>query len=216
MANSQTDTQKSRKQSAKQLTKSIARRQRRIIGSMYRPLCKILILIGIATILLAVVTIWQYRSSTTRTSRANGTIDRIDKISGIGRDEEGHNAQKCRISYTVNIDGVTYTDTLGYRGDPTTDKCNLSVGDTIEISYDPSHPANNAYAVDDDLSDRKTQSEALGSAGLISLVGIVPIVIGFMGLNIAKRYRENKLDSAYGIEHNQRKRRNSKQRADSA
>ena len=131
---------------AKQVKEHITARQRRIVSAMYQPLCKILILIGIATILLAIVIVW------------------LDKVSGIGRDMDGDDAQKCRIGYTVEIDGKTYTDVLGYRGDPTVDKCDLTVGQTIDISYDPSHPANNSYLVDDESSDHGTFNEAVASA----------------------------------------------------
>lgn len=179
---------------AKQVKDRITARQRRIVSAMYQPLCKILILIGIATILLAIVIVWQYRSSTRRTTTTTGTITEVDKVSGIGRDMDGGDAQKCRIGYTVEIDGKTYTDVLGYRGDPTVDKCDLTVGQTIDISYDPSHPANNSYLVDDELSDHGTFNEAVASATGIALVGLVPLIIGMMGLHLARRYRDDQIE----------------------
>ena len=179
---------------AKQVKDRINSRQRRIVSAMYQPVCKILILIGVATILLAIVIVWQYRSSTRRTSVTTGTITEVDKVSGVGHDLEGNDAQKCRIGYTVDIDGKSYTDVLGYRGDPTTDKCNLSIGQTIEINYDPSHPANNAYAIDDELSDHGTLDETIASATSIGLVGLVPLIIGMMGLHLAKRYHDDQIE----------------------
>lgn len=179
---------------AKQVKDRINSRQRRIVSAMYQPVCKILILIGVATILLAIVIVWQYRSSTRRTSVTTGTITEVDKVSGVGHDLEGNDAQKCRIGYTVDIDGKSYTDVLGYRGDPTTDKCNLSIGQTIEINYDPSHPANNAYAIDDELSDHDTLDETITSATSIGLVGLVPLIIGMMGLHLAKRYHDDQVE----------------------
>ena len=170
---------------AKQVKDRITARQRRIVSAMYQPLCKILILIGIATILLAVVIVWQYRSSTRRTATTTGTITEVDKVSGIGRDMDGDDAQKCRIGYTVEIDGKTYTDV---------DKCDLTVGQTIDISYDPSHPANNSYLVDDESSDHGTFNEAVASATGIALVGLVPLIIGMMGLHLARRYRDDQIE----------------------
>ena len=168
-------------------------RRQRIVGSMYRPLCKILILIGIATILLAIVVVWQYRASVKRTSTTIGQVTEVDKVNGVGNDEHGDNAQKCRIGYRVSIDGVDYTDVLGHRGDPTVDKCNLSVGETIQIKYDPQHPANNAYLVDDETSDHQTVGETIGSAVTIAIVGLVPLIIGMLGLFVANR-RNSDLD----------------------
>ena len=107
---------------------------------------------------------------------------------------DGDDAQKCRIGYTVEIDGKTYTDVLGYRGDPTVDKCDLTVGQTIDISYDPSHPANNSYLVDDESSDHGTFNEAVASATGIALVGLVPLIIGMMGLHLARRYRDDQIE----------------------
>lgn len=179
---------------AKQVKDRITARQRRIVSAMYQPLCKILILIGIATILLAIVIVWQYRSSTRRTATTTGTITEVDKVSGIGRDMDGDDAQKCRIGYTVEIDGRIYTDVLGYRGDPTVDKCDLTVGQTIDISYDPSHPANNSYLVDDESSDHGTFNEAVASATGIALVGLIPLIIGMMGLHLARRYRDDQIE----------------------
>lgn len=69
----------------KQTGRRITAKQKQIISSMYRPLCRIFILIGIATLLLAVVVIWQYRSSTQRTAKTTGVITEIDKVNGIGR-----------------------------------------------------------------------------------------------------------------------------------
>ena len=179
---------------AKQVKARVAAKRRRIVGAMYQPLCKILILIGVATILLAVVTVWQYRSSTRRTATTTGTITEVDKVSGIGLDMDGSSVQKCRIGYTVEIDGKSYTDVLGYRGDPTVDKCNLVVGQLIEINYDPSHPSNNAYRVDDQLSDHDTLDETVASAASIGAVGLVPLIIGMIGLHLSKRHHDDQLE----------------------
>ena len=178
----------------KQTGQRITAKQKQIISSMYRPLCRIFILIGIATLLLAVVVVWQYRSSTQRTAQAVGTVTEIDKVNGIGRDESGDNAQKCRIGYKVTIDGNEYTDVLGYRGDPTTDKCQLSVGQVIDINYDPSHPSNNAYTVDDETSDHGTLDQTISSAAGIAVVGLIPLAIGIVGLRIAKSRQEDTFD----------------------
>lgn len=161
------------------------KQKRRLVGVMYRPMCKILILIGIATILLALVTVWQYRSSTTRTATTTGNITAVNKVSGIGRDEEGHNGQKCRINYRVSVAGHNYTDALGYRGDPTTAKCKLQVGQPIAINYDPHHPANNAYQVDEELSDHQTFQQTVSSTAGIAIVGLISLFIGIFGLHVA-------------------------------
>lgn len=178
----------------KQTGRRITAKQKQIISSMYRPLCRIFILIGIATLLLAVVVIWQYRSSTQRTAKTTGVITEIDKVNGIGRDEPGDNAQKCRIGYKVTIDGNEYTDVLGYRGDPTTDKCQLFVGQVVEINYDPSHPSNNAYVVDDETSDHGTLDQTISSATGIAVVGLIPLAIGIVGLRIARSRQEDTFD----------------------
>lgn len=169
-------------------------RQRRIVSSMYRPLCRIFILIGIATLLLAMVVVWQYRSSTKRTATTTGTITEVDKVSGVGQDEHGDSIQKCRIGYTVKIDGHDYTDVLGYRGDPTVSKCSLSVGQTIEVKYDPQHPSNNSYSIDDAQSDHGTLDQAISSAIGIGIVGLIPLVIGVLGLRIANKHREDQME----------------------
>ena len=167
---------------------------RRIIGAAYRPLCKIFILIGIATIGLAMAIAWQYNSSTKRTELATGTITEINRVSGVGKDSDGGSTQKCRIHYVANINGDEYTDRLGYRGEPTTDKCNLTIGSTIDISYDPAHPLNNAYLVDDQTSDHGTLKNTVISSLTITAVGAIPLVVGIIGLQIDNKRNEDKLE----------------------
>ena len=121
---------------------------RRLIGIMFRPACQILILIGLATLLLSVVTIWQYQASTRRTKETNARVISVNKITGIGDDERGRNNQACQVDYRFRIKGDEYTAILGYRGEPTTDKCRLHSGQSVKIKYDPNHPANNAYLPD--------------------------------------------------------------------
>ncbi|MDO4271651.1 MAG: DUF3592 domain-containing protein [Candidatus Saccharibacteria bacterium] len=164
-------------------------RQRRMVGAMFRPMCKILILIGVATLLLAVATLWQYQASTRRTAKTTGEITDVRKVGGIGRDENGNDNQKCRIKYKFVVNDVTYTDSLGYRGNPTAAKCQLKRGDTIDIQYDTSHPANSAYQVDEDNSNHGTLGQTIESASSIAFVGVIPIVIGIVGLRLAREHR---------------------------
>lgn len=159
---------------------------RRLIGIMFRPACQILILIGLATLLLSVVTIWQYQASTRRTKETNARIISVNKITGIGDDERGRNNQACQVDYRFRIKGDEYTAILGYRGEPTTDKCRLHSGQSVKIKYDPNHPANNAYLPDHQNSGKKTLRQTIFASGSIAATGIVPIIIGMVGLRIAK------------------------------
>ena len=159
---------------------------RRLIGIMFRPACQILILIGLATLLLSVVTIWQYQASTRRTKETNARVISVNKITGIGDDERGRNNQACQVDYRFRIKGDEYTAILGYRGEPTTDKCRLHSGQSVKIKYDPNHPANNAYLPDHQNSGKKTLRQTIFASGSIAATGIVPIIIGVVGLRIAK------------------------------
>ncbi len=159
---------------------------RRLIGIMFRPACQILILIGLATLLLSVVTIWQYQASTRRTKETNARVISVNKITGIGDDERGRNNQACQVDYHFRIKGDEYTAILGYRGEPTTDKCRLHSGQLVKIKYDPNHPANNAYLPDHQNSGKKTLRQTIFASGSIAATGIVPIIIGMVGLRIAK------------------------------
>lgn len=153
---------------------------------MFRPACQILILIGLATLLLSVVTIWQYQASTRRTKETNARVISVNKITGIGNDERGRNNQACQVDYRFRIKGDEYTAILGYRGEPTTDKCRLHSGQSVKIKYDPNHPANNAYLPDHQNSGKKTLRQTIFASGSIAATGIVPIIIGMVGLRIAK------------------------------
>lgn len=159
---------------------------RRLIGIMFRPACQILILIGLATLLLSIVTIWQYQASTRRTKETNARVISVNKITGIGDDERGRNNQACQVDYRFRIKGDEYTAILGYRGEPTTDKCRLHSGQSVKIKYDPNHPANNAYLPDHQNSGKKTLRQTIFASGSIAATGIVPIIIGMVGLRIAK------------------------------
>lgn len=159
---------------------------RRLIGIMFRPACQILILIGLATLLLSVVTIWQYQASTRRTKETHARVISVNKITGIGNDERGRNNQACQVDYRFRIKGDEYTAILGYRGEPTTDKCHLHNGQSVKIKYDPNHPANNAYLPDHQNSGKKTLRQTIFASGSIAATGIVPIIIGVVGLRIAK------------------------------
>ena len=159
---------------------------RRLIGIMFRPACQILILIGLATLLLSVATIWQYQASTRRTKETNARVISVNKITGIGDDERGRNNQACQVDYRFRIKGDEYTAILGYRGEPTTDKCRLHIGQSVKIKYDPNHPANNAYLPDHQNSGKKTLRQTIFASGSIAATGIVPIIIGMVGLRIAK------------------------------
>lgn len=159
---------------------------RRLIGIMFRPACQILILIGLATLLLSVVTIWQYQASTRRTKETSARVISVNKITGIGDDERGRNNQACQVDYRFRIKGDEYTAILGYRGEPTTDKCRLHSGQSVKIKYDPNHPANNAYLPDHQNSGKKTLRQTIFASGSIAATGIVPIIIGMVGLRIAK------------------------------
>ena len=159
---------------------------RRLIGIMFRPACQILILIGLATLLLSVGTIWQYQASTRRTKETNARVISVNKITGIGDDERGRNNQACQVDYRFRIKGDEYTAILGYRGEPTTDKCRLHNGQSVKVKYDPNHPANNAYLPDHQNSGKKTLRQTIFASGSIAATGIVPIIIGVVGLRIAK------------------------------
>ena len=171
----------------------VTAKQRRIIGAMYRPLCKILILIGVATMMLAVVIAWQFNSSSKRTELTTGTITEVNRVNGISRTKTDE-GQKCRIHYKINVNGYEYSDTLGYRGDPTAEKCSLNVDEQIQVTYDPDHPANNAYQADDLASDGSSFGEAVSSVVTIMIVGIIPLVLGIMGLNIAHKRHDDEID----------------------
>ncbi len=153
---------------------------------MFRPACQILILIGLATLLLSVVTIWQYQASTRRTKETHARVISVNKITGIGNDERGRNNQACQVDYRFRIKGDEYTAILGYRGEPTTDKCRLHNGQPVKVKYDPNHPANNAYLPDHQNSGKKTLRQTIFASGSIAATGIVPIIIGVVGLRIAK------------------------------
>lgn len=159
---------------------------RRLIGIMFRPACQILILIGLATLLLSIVTIWQYQASTRRTKETTARVISINKITGVGDDERGRNNQACQVDYRFRIKGDEYTAILGYRGEPTTDKCRLHNGQSVKIKYDPNHPANNAYLPDHQNSGKKTLRQTIFASGSIAATGIIPIIIGVVGLRIAK------------------------------
>lgn len=175
---------------------------RRLIGIMFRPACQILILIGLATLLLSVVTIWQYQASTRRTKETNARVISVNKITGIGDDERGRNNQACQVDYRFRIKGDEYTAILGYRGEPTTDKCRLHNGQSVKVKYDPNHPANNAYLPDHQNSGKKTLRQTIFASGSIAATGIVPIIIGVVGLRIAKhRHTErwlNRISTGHG------------------
>ena len=171
---------------------------------MFRPACQILILIGLATLLLSVVTIWQYQASTRRTKETNARVISVNKITGIGDDERGRNNQACQVDYRFRIKGDEYTAILGYRGEPTTDKCRLHSGQSVKIKYDPNHPANNAYLPDHQNSGKKTLRQTIFASGSIAATGIVPIIIGMVGLRIAKhRHTErwlSRISASHGEE----------------
>lgn len=175
---------------------------RRLIGIMFRPACQILILIGLATLLLSIVTIWQYQASTRRTKETHARVISVNKITGIGNDERGRNNQACQVDYRFRIKGDEYTAILGYRGEPTTDKCHLHNGQSVKIKYDPNHPANNAYLPDHQNSGKKTLRQTIFASGSIAATGIIPIIIGVVGLRIAKhRHTErwlNRISADHG------------------
>lgn len=168
---------------------------RRLIGIMFRPACQILILIGLAILLLSIVTIWQYQASTRRTKETTARVISVNKITGVGDDERGRNNQACQVDYRFRIKGDEYTAILGYRGEPTTDKCRLHNGQSVKIKYDPNHPANNAYLPDHQNSGKKTLRQTIFASGSIAATGIIPIIIGVVGLRIARhRYEERWLN----------------------
>lgn len=178
---------------------------RRLIGIMFRPACQILILIGLATLLLSVVTIWQYQASTRRTKETNARVISVNKITGIGDDERGRNNQACQVDYRFRIKGDEYTAILGYRGEPTTDKCRLHSGQSVKIKYDPNHPANNAYLPDHQNSGKKTLRQTIFASGSIAATGIVPIIIGMVGLRIAKHRHTERWLSRISASHGEDK-----------
>ena len=170
---------------------------------MFRPACQILILIGLATLLLSVVTIWQYQASTRRTKETNARVISVNKITGIGDDERGRNNQACQVDYRFRIKGDEYTAILGYRGEPTTDKCRLHSGQSVKIKYDPNHPANNAYLPDHRNSGKKTLRQTIFASGSIAATGIVPIIIGMVGLRIAKHRHTERWLSRISASHSE-------------
>lgn len=193
--NKQTDNQAAKEpvSAPKSITKpssaEIEHRQRQMLGAMFRPACKILVLIAIATLLLAVVTIWQYQASTRRNSSTTGVVTEVNKVSGVGKDADGTSAQKCRIGYKFTVGGNEYTDALGYRGDPSTSKCQLKPGQKVAINYDSNHPANNAFQVDDQNSNHGTFKQTASSAGSIAALGLIIMAVGAAGLHIANRHQ---------------------------
>lgn len=174
---------------------------RRLIGIMFRPACQILILIGLATLLLSIVTIWQYQASTRRTKETHARVISVNKITGIGNDERGRNNQACQVDYRFRIKGDEYTAILGYRGEPTTDKCRLHNGQLVKIKYDPNHPANNAYLPDHQNSGKKTLRQTIFASGSIAAIGIVPIIIGVVGLRIAKHRHTERWLNRISVSH---------------
>lgn len=159
-------------------------RRQRAIGTLYKPICKILILIGIAAVLLSIATIWQYQGLKRRTARTAATVSKISKINAIGTNNDD---QKCNIDYSFTLDGVEYTNVANFNGgNPTADKCHLPVGSSININYQPGHPANNAYQIDDETSTHATYSKTVGAVISILLVGLIPLLLGIAGLYIAK------------------------------
>lgn len=172
---------------------------------MFRPACQILILIGLATLLLSIVTIWQYQASTRRTKETHARVISINKITGIGDDERGRNNQACQVDYRFRIKGDEYTAILGYRGEPTTDKCRLHNGQSVKVKYDPNHPANNAYLPDHQNSGKKTLRQTIFASGSIAATGIVPIIIGVVGLRIAKHRHTERWLSRISASHGEDK-----------
>ena len=168
---------------------------------MFRPACQILILIGLATLLLSIVTIWQYQASTRRTKETHARVISVNKITGIGNDERGRNNQACQVDYRFRIKGDEYTAILGYRGEPTTDKCRLHNGQSVKVKYDPNHPANNAYLPDHQNSGKKTLRQTIFASGSIAATGIVPIIIGVVGLRIAKHRHTERWLSRISVSH---------------
>lgn len=193
MTKTSEEKRRAKPQSPKKRLSKVTAKQRRIIGAMYRPLCKILILIGVATMMLAVVIAWQFNSSSKRTALTTGTITEVNRVNGISRTKTDE-GQKCRIHYKINVNGHEYSDTLGYRGDPTAEKCSLDINEQIQVTYDPDHPANNAYQADDLASDGSSFGEAVSSVATIMIVGIIPLVLGIMGLNIANKRHDDEID----------------------
>ena len=159
----------------------------RVLGQLYKPTCRVLILIGIATLLLACTTAWQHYSLVRRTISTKGKVTKVSKVTGVGKDERGQNAQKCQVNYEITVDGRTYTDAMAYHGSPTVDKCNLKLGQAIDVDYDKHRPSNSSYHLDTVNSKHRTLSDVLQSAIGIAIVGIIPIVIGATGLRVAKR-----------------------------
>ena len=160
-------------------------RRQRAIGTLYKPICKILILIGIAAVLLSIATIWQYQGLKKRTSRTTATVSKISKINAIGANNDDD--QKCNINYNFTLDGVEYTSVANFNGgNPTADKCHLAVGSQISVNYQSGHPANNAYRIDDETSTHSTYSKTVGAVISILLVGLIPLLLGITGLYIAK------------------------------
>ena len=98
----------------------------------------------------------------------------------------------------ANINGDEYTDRLGYRGEPTTDKCDLTIGSSIDISYDPAHPLNNAYLVDDQTSNHGTLKDTVISSLTITAVGAIPLVVGIIGLRMDNKRNEDKPEAMNG------------------
>ncbi|GEM_PF-6645914 len=159
----------------------------KILGQLYKPTCRVLILIGIATLLLACTSIWQHYSLTRRTMQTDGKVTRVSKVSGVGKNEKGQDNQKCQINYEITVDGRTYTDAMGYHGTPTIEKCQLSAGQIIKVEYDKHRPSNSSYHDDTVTSRHRTLSDVLQSAIGTAVVGIIPIIIGVLGLKVAKR-----------------------------
>lgn len=169
---------------------------RHLIGVLYKPFCKILILVGVATLMLSVTVIWQYQQMTKRKNGYTASVTDVIKINTAGADERGQAVQKCHIHYTFNWNRVQYTDVLGYRGNPTTEKCAMKAGQIIGINFDQNHPSNNAYKLDDAESSHDTFSKTASSAISIAVVGLIPLIVGILGLHSTKRAHEVGSDSA--------------------
>lgn len=160
-------------------------KRRHTIGSLYKPICKILILIGIAAVLLSIVTIWQYQGLKRRTAHTTAKVTKISKINAIGANNDDE--QKCNISYNFSLENVNYTNVTGFNsGNPTADKCHLIVNSQININYQPGYPANNAYKGDDEESTHSTYGKTVGTVASIILVGLIPMILGVVGLYITR------------------------------
>lgn len=164
--------------------------KRRAVGVMYRPVCKLLVLIGVAAILLSIATIWQYQSQKQRTKTTMATVTKISRINAIGSSSDD---QKCNISYKFRLHDIDYISFTNFsNGNPTTDKCSLQVGSKIRVNYQPDRPANNAYKNDDAKSGHVTFGQTVGSVASIMIVGVIPLFLGIAGLYVARKETASK------------------------